>query len=191
MKTHKQDRRSERTQRLLEEALIRLLMQRRYADLTVQDVLDEANIGRSTFYAHYWDKDDLLTSSVERMLAGLLHQMEQTPGDLLPSLGLFQHVQGQYALYQALLRGQGLELVLRTLRTRLCAQIEPQLRVTHPPEMPDIAITVMAQGIVGTLLALLQWWLETDMPLSPEDLEHYFRHISGNSTQRTCQPQVP
>src|SRR5690348_6733672 len=68
MKTEKQDRRSERTRRLLGEALISLMLERRYADLTVQDILDRANIGRSTFYAHYWDKDDLLASTMEQMI---------------------------------------------------------------------------------------------------------------------------
>jgi AcrR family transcriptional regulator len=177
MKTQKHDRRSERTQRLLANALMALLLERRYADLTVQDILDQANIGRSTFYAHYWDKDDLLTSSVEGMVLALSRQMEQTPGELLPSLELFQHVQAHYHHYQALVRGQGIELVLRTLRIQLCAQVEPQLRALHPPPLPAIAITVMAQGIVGTLLALLQWWLETEMSLRPEQLDRYFRQL--------------
>src|SRR5579859_1975622 len=135
MKTEKQDRRSERTRRLLSEALTSLMLERRYVDLTVQDILDRANIGRSTFYAHYWDKDDLLASQIEQMLAALSCQVETAPKDaatLLPSLGLFQHVQEYYPLFPALVRGQAVEMFQRTLRALLSAYVEQQLRRMLP-----------------------------------------------------------
>jgi AcrR family transcriptional regulator len=95
MKTQKTDRRSLRTRRLLGEALIALLLEKRYEDITVQDILERANIGRSTFYEHYWDKEDLLTSEIERVI-DVLDQRLATPSqhaaDLIPSLALFQHV---------------------------------------------------------------------------------------------------
>ena len=79
MKTDKHDRRSERTRRLLGEALIALMLERPYAGLTVGEILERADIGRSTFYAHYWDKDDLLTSEIERMLDALTQQAASAP----------------------------------------------------------------------------------------------------------------
>jgi AcrR family transcriptional regulator len=179
VKAEKHDRRSARTQRLLGEALIALMRERPYADLTVQDILDRANVGRSTFYAHYWDKEDLLTSEVERMLAVLTRQIPSVPTAspiLVPSLGLFRHIRGEYHLYQALTRGGGLDAVLRTLRQRLCADVEQQLRSMG--SLPDTAITVTAQSVVGSLLSLLQWWLETEMALSPEELDAYFLQLT-------------
>src|SRR5690242_21361723 len=110
MKTDKHDRRSERTRQMLGDALLALMQERRYADLTVQDILDRANIGRSTFYAHYWDKDDLLASTIQRMIEALSRQVDRGAGDaatLLPSLGLFHHVQEQYdRLYRAFIPWQ-------------------------------------------------------------------------------------
>src|SRR5262245_4849375 len=80
MKSTKSDRRSERSRRLLGDALVSLLAQGRYVDLTVQDILDRAGVGRSTFYAHYWDKDDLLASELERVIGVLGQRMEGEEG---------------------------------------------------------------------------------------------------------------
>src|SRR5215467_6738827 len=102
MKTQKTDRRSERTRRLIGEAFIALLREKRYEDITVQDVLDRADIGRSTFYAHYYDKEDLLTSHIEAMLDSLSQHMDKPEGSqmtLLPSLDLFRHIQEEQRLY--------------------------------------------------------------------------------------------
>ncbi len=48
--------------------MIELLREKRYDAITVQDLLDRAGIGRSTFYTHYFDKEDVLASVSEQML---------------------------------------------------------------------------------------------------------------------------
>src|SRR5580765_1920865 len=68
MRNIKADRRSERTRQLLSAALIELMLEQRYDEITVQNIIDRANIGRSTFYAHYLDKEDLLVSGFTRVL---------------------------------------------------------------------------------------------------------------------------
>ncbi len=68
MKQHKQDRRSQRTYHLVSRAMMELLSETPYDAITVQDILERANIGRSTFYAHYYDKEDVLASITEQML---------------------------------------------------------------------------------------------------------------------------
>ena len=109
MKQQKQDRRSQRTYQLVNTALMELLMERRYETITVQDILDRANIGRSTFYAHYFDKGDVLESIAEQMLASFSQQVQQTEAGhgIIPSLELFRNVQQQHNLIQAVLRGHG------------------------------------------------------------------------------------
>ncbi len=180
MKTDKRDRRSARTRRLLGEALIALMLERPYADLTVGDILDRADIGRSTFYAHYWDKDDLLASEIERMLDALTAQAASSPAvspALPPSLGLLQHIASHQRLYQALLRGGGLTVAMRALRERLCHDIERRLRAETT--LTDITGAVAAQTVVGALLALIQWWLENELPISAEQLDaEYLRLLT-------------
>jgi AcrR family transcriptional regulator len=178
MKNEKHDRRSERTRRLLGEALTSLMLERRYVDLTVQDILDRANVGRSTFYAHFWDKEDLLTSQIEGMLDTLIRQMQETPvarDDLFPSLGLLRHVQEYYRVYQAQVRSGGMDPVFHTFHLRLCEYVETRLRAQGCA--PDLSVTMTAQAVVGAFLALLHWWLQHEMPLSPEELDAYFHQL--------------
>ena len=110
----KTDRRSQRTQRILHEALMALMQEKRYDAITVQDIIDRADVGRSTFYAHFEDKEDL-------MINGLMHLMEilsdmvakpSATGEtrLLPTQELFEHVQEHQELFKGMVRGRGLEL---------------------------------------------------------------------------------
>ena len=77
MRNTKTDRRSQRTRQLLSAALFELMLEKRYDGITVQDIIDRANVGRSTFYAHYLDKEDLLVSDFTRVLDALTQQMHQ------------------------------------------------------------------------------------------------------------------
>jgi AcrR family transcriptional regulator len=181
MKTQKTDRRSLRTRRLLE---------KRYEDITVQDLLERANIGRSTFYEHYWDKEDLLTSEIERVIDVLDQRMEtlsQNAADFLPSLALFQHVQEQQRLFQALLRGQGirqallrgqgLQVVTQAFQDLLRRRVEQRLREQSKRDMPDELLVALASYIAGAFMTLMQWWLETELAWSPERMDALFRDL--------------
>ena len=189
VKTEKHDRRSKRTQRLLGAALITLMQTRPYAELTVEEILRQADVGRSTFYAQYFDKDDLLASEIERMLAALVQDIEQTAptsvntGALLPSLGLFRHVEAHLPLFQSLVRGGGFDVALRALRQRLCAYAEE--RLSAEGILAPIARTVAAQSVVGSLLALLQWWLETELVISAERLDDWYRQLVAPGVRAT------
>jgi AcrR family transcriptional regulator len=190
MKTQKTDRRSLRTRRLLGEALIALLLEKRYEDITVQDILERANIGRSTFYEHYWDKEDLLTSEIERVIDVLDHRLsasQQHAADLIPSLALFQHVQEQQRLFQAFLRGQGFRetlnrgqgfrAVTQAFQDLLRQRVEQRLREQSKQEGSDELLAAVAAYVAGAFMTLMQWWLETELAWSPERMDALFRDL--------------
>ncbi len=186
MKTVKHDRRSQRTHRLLAGALVALLFEHRYTDLTVQDILDRADIGRTTFYRHYWDKDDLLASEMERVLDVLSRQTHlSTPDRVFPlsSFGIFQHLQEQQALYRVLVRGQAIDVVLATVKTRLREQIEQHWCQTLAKPIDDLSVRIAAQSVVGAFITLLQWWMENDLPLSPAQMDAYFHQLTFPGVQ--------
>src|SRR6266567_1862681 len=190
MKTLKHDRRSQRTHRLLAGALVALLSENRYTDLTVQDILDRADIGRTTFYRHYWDKDDLLASEIERVLDVLSRQTTaRTYNRLLPlpSFELFLHLQEQHTLYRALVRGQAIDVVLNAVKTRLIEQIEQHWRQILVKPIDDLRVQVAAQSVVGTFVTLLQWWMENDMQLYPAQMDAYFRQLTLPGVQAVLQ----
>jgi AcrR family transcriptional regulator len=190
MKTLKHDRRSQRTHRLLARALVALLYEHRYTELTVQDILDRADIGRTTFYRHYWDKDDLLASEMERVIEVLSSQTNASTHDRVlpfPSFGIFQHLQEQHALYRVLVRGQAIDLVLTTIKTRLREQVEQHWCQTLAKPIDDLSVRVTAQSVVGTFVTLLQWWMENDMPLSPAQMDAYFHQLTLPGVQTVLQ----
>ena len=190
MKAQKTDRRSLRTQRLLGEALIELLLEKRYDDITVQDILERANIGRSTFYEHYWDKEDLLTSEIERVINVLDQRMttsSQHTADLIPSLALFQHVQEQQRLFQAFLRGQGVRQALtrgqgfravtQAFEDLLRRRVEQRLRGERKQRVSDEFLAALASYVAGAFMTLMQWWLETELAWSAERMDALFHDL--------------
>src|SRR5688572_18597064 len=106
MAAKKEDRRVQRTRKLLQEALIALVLEKGYEAVTVQDIIDRANVGRSTFYAHFLDKQQLFLSGFEQLRVFLAqqHAVAARSGEhrLGFSLGMFEHVQGYLRLYRAL-----------------------------------------------------------------------------------------
>ncbi|HMA37826.1 MAG TPA: TetR/AcrR family transcriptional regulator [Chloroflexia bacterium] len=187
------DRRSQRTRQLLGAALVALMLEQRYDTITVQEIIDRANVGRSTFYAHYLDKEDLLQSEIAALVTRLGDHVD--PGAegkwIIPSLELLRHVREHYALYRALVRGRAIEPVLKTMQAQLSRQIEVHLAGRLPPgPAPTVPLPVVAQYITGVLLALFQWWLDREMPESPEQLDDYFLQLVRPSVRATTGVEI-
>jgi AcrR family transcriptional regulator len=162
------DRRKRRTRRLIVDALVGLMQERRFDRITVQEIIDRADVGRSTFYAHFRDKGEVLTSEFVRVIDVLHHHLggAGTLGELfLPSLGLFQHVADQHALFRALVRGHGVEILFEAAQRELRARAERDLAallVRHGN--PSVPAPIVADYLAGTFLSLMRWWLDQHMP---------------------------
>src|SRR5690349_13693927 len=96
------DRRTLRTRQALHQALIRLVMERGYDQVSVADIADAANVGRSTFYAHFTDKDDLLRSGIGYLKSMLIDPSSDGSDPLEFSRFLTEHLHEQRKLYRAM-----------------------------------------------------------------------------------------
>lgn len=172
MKKKPTDRRTQRTYTLLREALVALIMVKNYDAITVQNILDRANVGRATFYAYFYDKDDLLESNIEWLI-----NLMSGPGEAhaFPSVELFRHVQTQYRLYEALASSRAGELMYRRAQVHLSAGI--QAHVGQTPLKADMPLPFLANYLAGSFVAMLRWWLENKMPYTPEEMERMFRAL--------------
>jgi len=164
----------------LQDALIALILEKDYDQITVQDIIDRANVGRSTFYAHYLDKDDLMESSTEK-LRGELGQhfvsirKENAQNAMMPSLALFQHMQQQYYLYKAMVGGRGIEIVTRAIRKDLNAHARSHFEaVERTGKRLAVPIDILTTFLAESLQALLTWWLDNGMPYSPERMNEMY-----------------
>jgi AcrR family transcriptional regulator len=184
------DRRSQRTRRLLHTALLELMLEQRYDEITVQDIIDRANVGRSTFYAHYLDKQDLLLSEFTRVLDTLSQHIARfEPGEHPPRLALFfRHVQLHHQLYKALVRGGGIDLLFRKGHERLRQNIEQHLRSFIPADrVPAVPPGLVATHIAGAILSMLTWWLDQEMPYTPEQMDAMFQDLVLPGVQRALE----
>ncbi len=79
MNIKKSDRRVSRTRRSLREALMSLILEKGYDAVTIEDITTRADTGRTTFYLHYRDKEELLLESINEVVDGLFTQISQVP----------------------------------------------------------------------------------------------------------------
>lgn len=192
MRNIKADRRSARTRQLLSAALIELMSEQRYDDITVQDIIERANIGRSTFYAHYGDKEDLLMSGFTRVLDTLSqhsHQLDQGGQQALPSLAdFFQHVQDHHRLYKALVHGGGIDRLFKKSHQHMRRNIEQHLAALIPDgKTPAAPLPLVADYLSGAILSMLTWWLDNNMPYTPAQMDRLFQQLVRPGVQTTLQ----
>ena len=175
------DRRTQRTQQALLDALIDLLKVKHYDGVSVKDIIAKANVGRSTFYAHYQTKGDLLKGGFERVLDMLLEQIvfDETDRKLtLDTAPLFRHAQGHAELYRTLAWGSGFALITTQGHASLGAKILRRLSPFLPAKgQTAVPLSVLSYSLAGSLLILLKWWLENDMPGSPEYMDGIFQQL--------------
>ena len=171
----KDDRRSQRTRQALGDAFVELMMEKGYEAVSIKDVIDRANVGRSTFYAHYADKNELFLSQMERVVQMLGQHAPQAVSEgnpFFPSLGLFQHVQQQWKLYKILSWESGINLLTRHLQKSISDQIEQRLLAGG--QVFETPIPIIANFLSGSFLSLLKWWLDNKMMYSPEQMDEIF-----------------
>ena len=172
------DRRVRRTRQLLRDALMELTLERGYDRVTVQDILDKADVGRSTFYAHYRDKDDLLVSEFEALHPSLSLRPsgtdagpQGTAGFLEPLRGAFRDAEADRRRYKAFVGRQGSDAVRRLLPEPLSNMVAEHIRVQFPDwPVDEQRLAAVARYIVSAFLGTLTWWLDTDAPFSGDEI---------------------
>ncbi|HEX2911470.1 MAG TPA: TetR/AcrR family transcriptional regulator [Chloroflexia bacterium] len=184
-KNGKPDRRVKRTRQLLREALFALILERGYDDITVQDILERADVGRSTFYTHFYDKDDLLLSGFAELRDMLTAQhdklMSANPkqGEMAVSLLIFSHAEQHRQLYKALVGKRSGYLVFEEARKRLVEFMQEQLkRHLKFGEYEGIPVEVAVEFLTSSLMGLLIWWLDHDLPCSAAEINQMYYRLA-------------
>ncbi|MBN8655885.1 MAG: TetR/AcrR family transcriptional regulator [Anaerolineae bacterium] len=182
---NKTDRRGQRTRELLQKALIELISECEYSLITIQDIVDRAKVGRTTFYLHYNGKDDLFMSC-HKAIVGKFHfgprhslSREELLAPVAPEgmASAYRHLEeGRAQLYPVFLGRDG-SLILRHIRDQSAQEIETNLRTAFTEVDSTISFNVLATYLAGAQIAMVQWWLEKRRPHTPEDLAQTFHRL--------------
>jgi AcrR family transcriptional regulator len=177
----KLDRRVQRTRQGLQEALVALILEKGYEAVTVQDIIDRANVGRATFYAHFHDKEDLLLSEFEHLSAQFeQHQAEQAiEASDLWTLGhlMFQHAQSYQRIYKAVVGKQSGLMMQSHLQKFLSYRIGEALK-SQGKKTASMPREILIHHLVHSLMALLVWWLDNNLPYSAEQMGQMYEQLT-------------
>lgn len=180
----KEDRRVGRTRKLLDDAVHELIVEKGYEAVTVQDIIDRANVGRSTFYAHYTDKRQLLLSHFADLEAHLSEQQRLVRAKSADpvervfgfSLAMFQHAHEYRRLWSAVVGRQSGIAVVRRIQGILDKIVGREIASLAPRgSSPAVPPAVITRYVVNSMLELLTWWLDEGSRYSPEEVDRMFR----------------
>ena len=188
------DRRVARSRAMLHQALLSLIVEKGYDAITVEDICRAANVGRSTFYAHFTSKDDLKRSGLEHLRQQLADRQKSAVAsadkeDLEFSLTMFEHARDHIHLYRALVGNRGGAIALGTIRQILCDYVRAELAATGDKDSNDgIPRALIVQYVVGGFMAVLTWWLDGGTKLPPAKIDAMFRRLAteGITSLRTA-----
>lgn len=184
------DRRVRRTERAVRDAFQSLIEEKGYDAVTVQDILDRADVGRSTFYAHYRDKEDLLLKGFDDIRASLPsgadhgEHLSSGRSDLLgPTLAVFEHVEKYRHTWKPLVRKGGANVVSRALQDTAEQVIRDHLRQQFGGDDPR-RLEPATQFLAGGLMGLLVWWLDSGSPAPSGEVHAMFTELAKPGVRR-------
>lgn len=164
----KKDRRAEKTAARLHEALAELVREKPFDDIAVKEILQRADVARSTFYMHFDGKDELLISGIENIL-----QSADRSQPLCFSLPMFAHIEKHRGNQQS-------PRAPREMHERLERAITEMLESDHG--------VLLARWIALTFVLVLNWWTESDSPISAREVDALFRRLVGTGLNGMTRP---
>ncbi len=186
------DRRSRRTRHALQAALISLILEKGYDSVTIEEVTERADLGRTTFYLHFRDKEELLMHAIDTICDDFIQQHEallamvntsntdehtfQENIDERILYHIFTHARENADLYKVMLRGEGGATASK--RFTQIIQEETNRRLSQLDNIESkVPLEVFAVFFSGTLVEMVTWWLENEHPYPIEEMVAFFQQL--------------
>ena len=186
-KKKNEDRRVQRTKQLLADALLALMREKGFEALTVQDVIDRANVGRSTFYSHFADKEDLLVSGLDRLRADLKARQQAA---LLRETGaeerafafsreLFAHARDHGDVFRVMVGKKSGAIIQHHFQRMLVDLVRDEMKAIAPrAAQGSVPAEAVVQYVAGGLYGMLAWWIDGKMRLPTDEVDALFRRLA-------------
>jgi AcrR family transcriptional regulator len=192
----KVDRRVQRTLQSLRTALLELIKEKDYDEISIEEITERANVGRTTFYLHYKDKEDLLMEEISAIMYERAQVLSEIPFSvwvpvseedikkniaLQPLLLVFEHIYNNSELYYLLLKSTNSSRIVERIRQistdAIVKFVENKMETDPIPLLAEVPIEFFAAFFSGALISVVGWWIREDMRHSPEEVTNMFRSL--------------
>lgn len=178
MKQDKLDPRVVRTREMLRQSLVHLISRKGFSTLSIQEITDHAGLNRATFYLHYKGKDELLVDVFEELVVGSLPQPPENETarrpllELHPVVTVFTHIAEYADFYRAILGEQGVPFFMTRVQNIIKEILQRWVPLFVRTKFnEDVPLDIIINYLGAAYLGVISWWLEHDMPYSPEEME--------------------
>jgi len=173
----KMDRRSQRSRQMITEALLDLLMEKKFNDITIQEITDTANVGRATFYLHYRNKEEclvqLLTGGFDSLVAEIDRMTGKKDRDFVDILEkVFQYTSKNRKLYFALLSDNPKANIMGDVQNYIREKMVKSIPI--PQDIDPVLREAISVNLTGSLIAMVLWLLKEEPQLTPHQAAHIF-----------------
>ena len=183
------DRRQQKTKAAIFSAFETLLARKNDSAITVQEIIDEANVGRTTFYAHFETKDALLRELCTNLFdhvfsdrpdAESRHDFSLSQGDYRTVVThMLYHLRESGKNMARLLTGESSDVFLMYFRQYLDERIISSLVANLGPETARVPESFLRNHLSGSFVNMVQWWIHGGMQETPEELAGYFLAVTS------------
>jgi len=177
------DRRVSKTRKSIFSALSDLLQEKKFTNITVQDIIDRADIGRATFYAHFPTKDDVLVEYVEGIFESLKQQLSGhfdngEESRTLPVAALFAHIKDNEKTISDNFMSESGTVLYEKFKDYWRVRVRPMI-AAHIPEgqSPSVPVDILTNHVISTMIELVQFWLQDGLRYTSEQMEQFFYQL--------------
>ncbi len=178
------DKRQEKTLDTIFTAFAKLVHEKDYSDITIQDILDEAKIGRSTFYLHFKTKNDLLLTISKNIFDHVFsHSLQEEKSHDFSKENfydykhlithIFYHVRDEKQLITGIISSNGNQVFLNEFETNLYTLADSYFS-NYPISQSFVPIDLRKSILVNNFIVILKYWIKDDFQESPEKLTDYY-----------------
>ncbi len=178
----KTDRRIRKTQQALSDALISLILEKGYDAITIKDITDRADVAHATFYRHYRDKDELLARRLEEVVQEIEALTREPSLQDAEGYLIFKHAQENSVLYHILLSSPGTTQVRKRIQGTIAANVMRTCQPLRSAQRGIIPPQAAANHIAGSMLLLIEWWLDQNMPHPPHQMAKVYEQLVTSAT---------
>jgi AcrR family transcriptional regulator len=183
----KTDRRVDKTHKALRRAISELIEEKPYEDITVTELVERANIARSSFYAHFKDKDDLLLSGFQDIGVSsaddIFIESEEDAGYPNFAIVLFRGAEEWKSMAKAFLNLDSATVASHHMRNMLVIQTRNWLKKHTVSSLPEKEVEAIVHYLTSALIGLLTWWVRNDFPFSADFMSEKFNQLAVTGLQ--------